>query len=229
MKLAQHVESKAEGWWAWSVWLEGDPAALDGVEAVTYFLHPTFPSPVQTRTNREDGFLIQGNGWGEFIVRARVAFKDGREEILKLPLHFDGAQPHPPRLPTFFISHSLADTGTAEAVRQALENDLHLEFVEPTSAEPGLPLSVENLIQDSDALIAIVSDKESLWVQREIDMAEKLHVPVVSIVVGSAELPANLSSRQVIRLDEVGQGPRFAKSLEEALSLSHVLAERDLV
>jgi len=229
MKLAQHVESKAEGWWAWSVWLEGDPSDLDEVEAVTYFLHPTFSSPVQTRTNRQDGFLIQGNGWGEFIVRARIAFRDGREEMLKLPLHFDGAQPHPPRVPTLFISHSLADAEAAETVRQALENDLHLEFVEPKAAEPGMPLSVENLIQDSDALIAIVSDRESLWVQREIDMAEKLHVPVVSVIVGSAKLPDNLSSRQVIRLDEIGQGPQFARSLEKALSLSDVLPERNFV
>jgi hypothetical protein len=227
MKLAQHVESKAEGWWAWSVWLEGDPAALDGVESVTYFLHPTFRSPVQTRTNREDGFLLQGHGWGSFIVRAHVAFKDGREETLKLPLHFGSEKTRPPRVPTVFISHSLADAEAAETVRQTLENDLHLEFVEAKPAQPGLPLSVEDLIQESDALIAIVSDRESLWVQREIDMAEKLHVPVVSVVVGSAKLPGSLSSRQFIRLDEAGRGPQFAKSLEEALSLSHVLAERN--
>jgi len=223
MKLAQHAELKAEGWWTWSVWLEGDPTDLDAVEAVTYFLHPTFPSPVQIRTNREDRFLLQGNGWGEFIVRARVAFKDGREEILKQQLHFGGARPHPPRVPTLFISHSLADAEAAERVRQTLEHDLHLDYVEPTPPEPGLPLSVENLIQDSDALIAIVSDKESLWVQREIDMAEKLHVPVVPVIVGSAEIPASLSSRQVIRLADVGQERQFAESLGKALSLNHVL------
>jgi hypothetical protein len=223
MNLEQDVKQIADGWWFWAVWLAGDAADLDQVEKVVYHLHPTFLEPVQIRTDRKNGFRLEGNGWGEFTVRARLDFKDGREEILSLPLQFGEAGSRPPRVPTFFISHSLADADTAQTVRQALTEDLHLDFVEPEPPEAGLALSVENQIQDSDALIAIVSDEKSLWVERDIDMAERLGVPVVPVVVGSAKLPGRLAAAQMIRLDELGPGSKLAQSLEAALSGKHLI------
>jgi len=127
-------------------------------------------------------------------------------------------------VPTFFISHSLADAETAQTVRHALTEELHLEFVEPGPPEDGLALSIESQIQDSDALIAIVSDEKSLWVERDIDLAERLGVPVVPVVVGSAKLPGKLAPSEAIRLDKPGLTSRLAKSLETALSRKHVIA-----
>jgi hypothetical protein len=224
MNLEQDTKPVTNGWWSWAVWLAGDPAELDQVQRVTYYLHPTFPEPVQAKTNRENGFRLEGNGWGEFTVRARLDFKEGRTEILSLPLRFGDAESRLPRVPTFFISHSLADADTAQTVRQALTEDLHLEFVEPEPPEAGLSLSVESQIQDSDALIAIVSDEKSLWVERDIDLAQRLGVPVVPVVVGSAKLPGKLVASEVIRLDKLGKMSKLAESLEEALSRKHLIA-----
>lgn len=220
MNLEQDAKQITGDWWSWAVWLAGDPEELDRVEKVTYYLHPTFPDPVQTRTSRQDAFRLAISGWGEFTVRARVDLKDGRNELLVLPLRFGSSEDRLPLVPTLFISHSLVDAEAAQTVRHALVDELRLKFVEP-EPEPGLGISIESQIQDSDALIAIVSDEKSLWVERDIDTAEKLGVPVVPIVVGSLErLPGHLAAREVIRLDEVG----LAKSLQAALSREHVIA-----
>ena len=224
MNLEQDAKSIANGWWSWAVWLSGDPAELDQVERVTYYLHPTFSEPVQPRANREEDFRLEGTSWGEFTVRARLDLKEGRSEILSLPLRFGNAESRPPRVPTLFFSHSLADADTAQAVRQALTEGLQLKFVEPEPLEAGLSLSVENQIQDSDALIAIVSSEKSLWVERDIDLAERLGVPVVPVLVGSAKLSGKLAAIQAIRLDTYDLTSKLAESLKAALSRNRIIA-----
>jgi len=62
MNLEQDAKPVADGWWFWAVWLAGEPAELEQVERVTYYLHPTFSEPVQSRTNPQDRFRIEGNG-----------------------------------------------------------------------------------------------------------------------------------------------------------------------
>jgi hypothetical protein len=220
VNMEQETKQIGPDWWSWAVWLDGAPGELDLVEKVTYYLHPTFPEPVQIRTSRQAGFRIEGKGWGEFTVRARVDVKDGRHEIFVLPLRFGSSENRIPLVPTLFISHSLVDAEAAQTVRHALTDELRLKFVEP-EPEPGLGISIESQIQDSDALIAIFSDERSLWVERDIDTAEKLGVPIVPVVVGSFQkLPGHLAARSVIRLDEVS----LASSLKAALRREHVIA-----
>ena len=62
LKIEQSAKSAGPGWWEWSVWLEGTERELDRVGSVTYFLHDTFPKPVQVRKNRSQNFqLTQAN------------------------------------------------------------------------------------------------------------------------------------------------------------------------
>jgi transcription initiation factor IIF auxiliary subunit len=82
LKIAQDQHYEGNDWWTWSVWIEGAPDALDRVEKVTWHLHPTFPQPVRTLTNRAEKFLLKTAGWGTFMIRAEVTLKTG--EVLKL-------------------------------------------------------------------------------------------------------------------------------------------------
>lgn len=72
--------------WDWEIRLEGPSEVLDAVERVEYVLHETFPNPVRVRDNRDDGFSLESNGWGEFDVGIKVHFKDGGVEKLRHPL-----------------------------------------------------------------------------------------------------------------------------------------------
>jgi transcription initiation factor IIF auxiliary subunit len=71
-------EVAARPYYAWELFVDEPPEVLDEIAEVEYILHPTFPNPVQVRTDPHDRFALRSRGWGEFQVRARVKFKDGR-------------------------------------------------------------------------------------------------------------------------------------------------------
>lgn len=75
MRIAQSEEYQGDDWWKWSVWIEGADDELDAIAKVVWRLHPTFVDPLQTRTNRSDGFRLDTEGWGTFTIRADVVMK----------------------------------------------------------------------------------------------------------------------------------------------------------
>lgn len=83
LRIEQDSRQKAPGWWWWAVWIAGDEAALARVRKVVWYLHPTFPEPVVTRTSRADGFRLETSGWGEFALRAQVHPDDGESYFLE--------------------------------------------------------------------------------------------------------------------------------------------------
>ena len=83
MKIAQSEDYQGGDWWKWSVWLEAPDEDLDGVEKVVWQLHPTFPEPIQERTDRTSKFRLDTSGWGTFLVQAEVHKKDGKKIKLK--------------------------------------------------------------------------------------------------------------------------------------------------
>lgn len=66
-------------WWKWSVWIEGPEEELDQIDHVVYILHPTFPNPVRTCSDRASKFRLDAFGWGTFRIYAKVISKDGTE------------------------------------------------------------------------------------------------------------------------------------------------------
>lgn len=76
LRIAQDFRYEGERWWRWWVWIEGPDAELDEVSSVVYTLHPTFPQPVRTATDRESKFRIETAGWGTFTIYAKVHRKD---------------------------------------------------------------------------------------------------------------------------------------------------------
>jgi transcription initiation factor IIF auxiliary subunit len=70
-------------WYEWEVFVDEDPGKLEEIVRVVYFLHSTFPDPVRTVTDRDRGFSLRARGWGEFEIRAQVAFRDGSTETVR--------------------------------------------------------------------------------------------------------------------------------------------------
>jgi len=76
MKIKQNQELVRENYWKWSIELEANPEVLDRIAFVIYTLHETFPNPIRRISSREDNFRLETSGWGEFMIYAKVLFKD---------------------------------------------------------------------------------------------------------------------------------------------------------
>ena len=69
--------------WKWWIWIEGPDDELDQIDHVVYTLHPTFPNPVRTVSDRASKFRLKAVGWGTFLIHAKVIDRDGKETRLK--------------------------------------------------------------------------------------------------------------------------------------------------
>lgn len=66
-----------EDWFDWMIYVDEESKILDQIESVEYLLHPSFPNPLRTKTNKEENFALKSSGWGEFDLRITVFFKNG--------------------------------------------------------------------------------------------------------------------------------------------------------
>ncbi len=82
MKIKQNQELVRKNYWNWSVELEGTEEELDNVIFVVYTLHETFPNPIRRISSRNNNFKLKTAGWGEFMIYAKVLFKDKTETRL---------------------------------------------------------------------------------------------------------------------------------------------------
>ncbi len=82
-------------YYLWRVFISEPPEVLAQIKSVEYLLHPTFPDPVQIRSDPSDRFALETSGWGVFIIAIRVNFKDGRKEDLRYGLDFGKGWPEP--------------------------------------------------------------------------------------------------------------------------------------
>ena len=82
LQLKQDFQYIGEDYWKWSVWVDGPVAELDQIVRVIYTLHPTFPHPVRTISDRPSQFRLETAGWGTFTIYATAVHQDGRESAL---------------------------------------------------------------------------------------------------------------------------------------------------
>jgi YEATS family len=64
-------------YYRWRVFVDEPDQVLKGIAEVQYLLHPTFPEPLQVRTNPADKFAVEASGWGQFLIHIAVKYKDG--------------------------------------------------------------------------------------------------------------------------------------------------------
>lgn len=63
-------------YYKWRVFVDEPDQVLNKISEVQYLLHPTFPEPLQVRTNPDDKFAVEASGWGEFNIQITVKYKD---------------------------------------------------------------------------------------------------------------------------------------------------------
>jgi transcription initiation factor IIF auxiliary subunit len=86
--VAQNQKYEGDNRWKWSLWIEGPDEDLDRIESVTYSLHPTFPEPIRTVTDRASKFQLRCSGWGIFRIPVEVRLKNGQTIELEHQLQF---------------------------------------------------------------------------------------------------------------------------------------------
>jgi hypothetical protein len=199
LRLENDSELKREGWWHWSVWLDGSDEDIDRVVSVVYRLHPTFPHPVVRVTTPETRFRLQSAGWGEFLIAADAAMKPGTEPAsvhLERWLELEGAQSvNRGKTPSVFLSHSVADSDVADSLRNALRTEGIEVKTADESLDPGDELfpQIERQMRDTDAVVAIVSPPASHWVEQEAVAAHEKGRYVIPVVLRGARVDAVLS------------------------------------
>lgn len=241
LSIAQsaHPDSKREGYWKWSVWINGSDAELAEIEEVNYVLHPTFPRRFRRATRRDRKFRLNGSGWGEFNIYAKVQKLNGEEIDLKhwltlredpssqgsLPTSQQTERPERPR--RVFLSYAASDSSVAEAIQRTLQNR-GVAVVSANSIPLGesLSSSVEHSIGASDGTIVVVPSHTSPSIDYEVRVAEKYEVPVFPIVVGTKEIADTIAFRptKVARAVEKPDIDRFANSV--AAQLLHTKREK---
>lgn len=94
IKASNTAKELREGWWEWTVFIQGQAEVLDRIACVEYTLHRTFPNPIRevcTRGTGSRGFALTTRGWGTFHIPIRVFLKNGRIQELGHDLRFQRA------------------------------------------------------------------------------------------------------------------------------------------
>jgi len=208
LRVAQDSSVKSKGWWEWSVWIEGDEADLDRVATVTWHLHPSFPQPVISTSDRASKFRLDSSGWGEFTLRAVVLMGDGGDTLLEHRLRlatpdssgggsrrapsrglgarsFDapevGEAVIPAKQRRVFISHSLADAAVARALRDSLRReDVDVVLADEVTEVGGTETAARS-ISESDLVVALDSPAAGQYVDLETGYARDQGKPVLRI------------------------------------------------
>lgn len=231
IQVKQQAVPKGKDWWEWSVWLEGAKKELDAIDHVVYTLHPTFPNPVVTATNRATGFRLNSSGWGEFTIYLQIKNKDGstnkRRHYLKL---FDSGvsmagsnqkrgkpslAKEPPRR-TVFVSGGTRDLDAVHAVREALSGQ-DVEIVGPQDVKAGQQWqgAVSDMIARADAAVFVISGRPNLWMNEEIKAVIKGGVRhILPLVIGAnVELPDTLRDIHAVHVEDSSAVGDVAKAI----------------
>ncbi|MDQ3962112.1 MAG: hypothetical protein M3230_06470, partial [Thermoproteota archaeon] len=72
-----------ERWFYWKIFIETEPPSLiNQIQAVEYHLHPTFRLKDILITNKNTGFRLDAQGWGEFVIKMDVILNDNRSTTI---------------------------------------------------------------------------------------------------------------------------------------------------
>jgi transcription initiation factor IIF auxiliary subunit len=78
------VTHSSEQQFQWSVFIETEPTDFrKEIKKVIYHLHPTFPNKDVVKTNESEGFMLNAQGWGEFIITVELVLYDNRRLIVE--------------------------------------------------------------------------------------------------------------------------------------------------
>ncbi len=206
LRLQCRAKPQGAQWWNWAVWLEGSPEVLDQVRSVRYALHPSFPNPVQTVTERSSNFRLEAQGWGEFAIGATVTMSDGADIPLERWLTLgapggDSPEAGAQARPRLFISYSGLDRPLIAPLMERLKS----HGIEVTSSDTIPPLesvarSVGEAVQKADVVAVVTHGELRGWAEEEISFAAERGKPIIPIVVGGGTAPRALADFAAVAL-----------------------------
>jgi len=77
----------------WRVFVDEPAPVLNEIAEVQYLLHPTFPNPLQVRTDPKEKFAVETSGWGEFTIQITIRYKNGSTQLASYHVDFNKAWP----------------------------------------------------------------------------------------------------------------------------------------
>ena len=199
LRIAQSAAPNDHGRWDWSVWIEGTDGELDGVQEVTWRLHPTFAKPIRRVNSRDSKFKLSTSGWGEFEINATLKMKNGRSKPLRhwLRLGHDGetakaapaeskSQEFTGRRPSVFLSYSLNNASLAAHLASELAKNEYT-VVRDVDIPVGVDMRLWNREQivNSDAVIVLGADESGTIRSPDVRIAQSKGVRVIPVTFGS--------------------------------------------
>lgn len=236
LDVKQRCDYRGQDWWEWTVWIEAPDKVLDEIEYVEYKLHATFPDPVRRATNRNEKFLIESAGWGEFMIGVEISTKKGEHLKRQHWLTLEYPAPSSKNLissgaklskqgherPTLFLSAGVSELRLANALDAALE-EAGFEVVKMEDAPPDVPWdhAISLLIKRADLMVVLISGGLTSWGMREIAAAMNHKLPILPVVVGSlSQLPEQLRGFQAIPLKDASNPAAIAPQLAQQIKQS---------
>jgi hypothetical protein len=61
--------------------IQAQQEVLDEVEFVKYYLHNSYPNPIQTKHDKKNHFELKELAWGEYLLKAEVKLKESNNVI----------------------------------------------------------------------------------------------------------------------------------------------------
>jgi hypothetical protein len=197
LRLENDSNPIGKGRWRWSAWVEGSPDDLKAIESVTYRLHPTFPIPEVRVKTRKNKFKLVSSGWGEFSLTAEAHLTDGTSVHLEKWLTLAGISTAAggEGRKTVFISYSIGDTDIASDLRRALaQQGLEVRTADQlVDACDEVTTQIGKAVRAADAVVAVVSDPPSRFIEQEALAAHHKGRFVIPVVVGNAKAEGPLS------------------------------------
>src|ERR1044072_2272275 len=205
---------QSNDWWNWSVWIEAPAMVLAQIEYVEYKLHPTFPDPVEKRTNAADKFRLVSEGWGEFMIELDIKQKNGGK-IKKthwLTLEYPTAPTSPTssakektqKSPTVFLSAGITDLRMGNALGEALQKK-GVTVLRTDDLPTGVPwdVAIGGMIKAADLFVVLLLGGLTSWAKREIEAAKSRKLRILPVVIGSdTVLPEDIEGLQKINLKD---------------------------
>ncbi len=87
------LRTKSYDWFKWRVFIDEPKSVLQKIQSVDYVLHPTFPNPNRTITDKESGFALESSGWGSFRIYGTIHYIDGTDEDFEYYLNLNKGWP----------------------------------------------------------------------------------------------------------------------------------------
>ena len=186
---------RREGYWNWSIWVEGPDDEMNQIQEVHYLLHRTYPKPHQIVRNRGNGFRLKSAGWGEFNIAILIRLRNGEEIHRDHWLRLGASAPTKEGEPAVtkgtkvFLTYAASDSETADSAKEALREQ-GVVVLSPDEAEESasVEFSTAEMLDEADVVVAIVPSRPNLWLDRDIEIAEEQDKVIVPVVLGGRDI-----------------------------------------